>query len=346
MRKKQIVFIFAGLVVLQMSTQCTGNLLKPDLAFNEALPEKYISPDGMTLGEDNCIYLSMNNASNIDFPSKVLRITENDQLEEVIDLLPHPETGVASPLGITFASDGNLYVSDNQSFATNKPNMSRLLKISMKNGKAEKCEVVATGLNIANGITTLGNRIYVAETSLNAGEPHKSGVYRFELSELKTENPVQVNGIGDPHLITILETESTEYKIGANGLAFNSNGELFVCNFGDAEILKLMLDPDGNVISSEVFAKGKGMLSADGMQIDKEDNLWIADFIGNAIVKISPEGAIRIVAKNGQSDGHDGSLDAPSECIRRGDRIYVSNIDLSFGPNVSDSIRTMSIIEL
>ena len=42
MRKKQIVFIFAGLVVLQMFTQCTGNLLKPDLAFNEALPKKYM----------------------------------------------------------------------------------------------------------------------------------------------------------------------------------------------------------------------------------------------------------------------------------------------------------------
>ena len=130
------------------------------------------------------------------------------------------------------------------------------------------------------------------------------------------------------------------------GLAFNSKGELFVCNFGDAEVLKLKLDPDGNVISRKVFASGNGMLSTDGMQIDKEDNLWIADFIGNAIVKISPEGKVQIVAKNGQSDGSDGALDAPSECIRRGDKIYVSNIDLTFGPNVSDQIHTMSIIEL
>lgn len=346
MRKKQIVFIFAGLGLSFLLTQCSGNLLTPGLAFNKALPEKYMCPDGMTLGGDNCIYLSMNNASNKKYPSKVLRITEDDRIEEIIDLLPHPETGVASPLGITFATDGNIYVSDNQSFASDKPNLSRLLRVSMENGEAVKCEVVATGLNMANGITSIGNRIYVTETNLNIGEPLKSGVYRFDLSELNAENPVQVEGIGDPHLIAILETKSVDYPVGANGLAFSSRGELFVCNFGDAEVLKLKLDPDGNVISKEVFASGNGMLSTDGMQIDKEDNLWIADFIGNAIVKISPEGKVQIVAKNGQSDGRNGELDAPSECIRRGDRIYVSNIDLSFGPNVSDHIHTMSIIDL
>jgi len=346
MRKKTLATVFGGLAILLILSQCTGNLLRPELAFNKALPDKYSCPDGMTLGDDHCIYLSMNNANNKSYPSKILRITEEDRIEEIIDLLPHPETGVASPLGLTFASDGNLYISDNQSFATDRPNMSRLLKVSMEDGSATKCEVVATGFNMANGITTHGNRIYVAETNLDAGEPLKSGVYRFELSELNAENPVHVKGILDPHLITILETKSPEYQVGANGLAFNSKGELYVCNFGDAEVLKLLLDPEGNVSSSEVFASGDGMLSADGMQIDKDDNLWIADFIGNAIVQISPEGKVRIVAKNGQSDGRNGELDAPSECIRRGNRIYVSNIDLSFGPNESDPIHTMSIIEL
>ena len=53
-----------------------------------------------------------------------------------------------------------------------------------------------------------------------------------------------------------------------------------------------------------------------------------------------------IVAKNGQTDGANGELDAPSECIRRGDKVYVSNIDLTFGPNTTDDVHTMSIIEL
>lgn len=42
----------------------------------------------------------------------------------------------------------------------------------------------------------------------------------------------------------------------------------------------------------------------------------------------------------------DGSLDAPSECIRRGNRLYVANIDLTYGPNTSDDIHTIPVFEL
>ena len=123
----------------------------------------------MTIGADGKIYLSMTNVTKPEFPAKVVRITKDDKIEEVIDLLPHPETGVAKPLGIVFGPDGNLYVSDNQSFATDEMNMSRLLKVYMNNGIAEKCELVASGFNMSNGITVRGNELFVAETNLNAG---------------------------------------------------------------------------------------------------------------------------------------------------------------------------------
>jgi sugar lactone lactonase YvrE len=335
------------LFLLTILTGCEEKMKTPGLAFGKALPEKYNSPDGMTIGNDGCIYLSMTNVNKPQFPAKIVRITVDDKIEEVKQMLPHPETGVAKPLGIVFGPDGNLYVSDNQSFATDKMEMSRLLKVTMNGGKAEKCEVVAEGFNMSNGITVRGNALFVAETNLNAaGDVFKSGVYRFEISELNAENPVKVTGIGDPHLINVFETKNKEVTVGANGVAFNSKGELFVCNFGDAEVLKLLVDESGKVTSSEVFAFGNGMVSVDGMQIDNEDNIWIADFLGNAIVKITPEAKVVIVAKNGQTDGANGELDAPSECIRRGDKVYVSNIDLTFGPNTTDDVHTMSIIEL
>ena len=86
-------------------------------------------------------------------------------------------------------------------------------------------------------------------------------MYRFNFSELNPENPIKVTGIGDPHLITVLETKNQDVSVGANGVAFNSKGELFVCNFGDAEVLKLDVDDKGKVTSTEVFAKGNGMVS-------------------------------------------------------------------------------------
>jgi sugar lactone lactonase YvrE len=337
-------FITYTLILLLF--QCGQKMKTPELAFGKPLPEKYNSPDGMTLGPDGCIYLSMNTVGNFDFPAKVLRITESDAMEEVIDLTPHPETGVASPLGIVFGPDGNLYISDNQSFATETPGLSRLFKVTMKESQAIKCEVVAIGFNMSNGITTRGNAIYVAETNLNAGTPHRSGVYRFEIDELSAENPLQVTGMGDPHLITTIETHNEGHPVGANGVAFDSKGNLFLCNFGDAEVFKMTLDTSGKVITKEVFAKGQGMESVDGLQIDDEDNLWIADFLGNAIIKIDPAGAVKIIAKNEQTDGARGELDAPSECIRRGNKVYVSNIDLTYGPNTKDSVHSMSIINL
>ncbi len=346
MKRNLIKLIFSGLFILLITVRCGEKLKTPKLAFGKALPEKYNSPDGLTLADDNCIYLSMNNVNNFEYPAKILRITEDDQIEEVIDLIPHPETGVASPLGLVFASDGNMYVSDNQSFATKKAGMSRLLRVNMNGKTAQNCEVVATGFHMANGITVRGDFVYVAETNLNVGKPHKSGIYRFSLAELNSATPLVVTGIDDPHLITVFETKNEAHPVGANGVAFNSKGELFVCNFGDAEVYKYLVDENGKVISNELFASGNGMLSVDGMQIDKEDNLWIADFLGNAVIRISPSGNVAIIAKNGQTDGANGELDAPSECVRRGDKVYVSNIDLTYGDNTADQIHSMSIIEL
>jgi len=314
------------------------------------LPDKYNSPDGMALGRDGCIYVAMNNAGEgfkFEYPAKIVRITPKDKIEEVCDLPKHPQTGVASPLGICFAADGNLYVSDNQMFATTQRGLSRLLRVNMADGKAKSVEVVATGLNVANGITSRGDAIYVCDSTLDEESPMSSGVYRIPLSELNAANPVRLTGKGDPHLIFTLKTKNPDHKVGANGIAFDLHGHLYVCNFGDVEIWKLTLDTGGRVMASDLFVKGGGLESVDGLQCDAQGNLWVADFLGNAIACISTRtGQVNIIAKNAVSDGAYGELDGPSECIRRGNKVYVSNIDITYGPNKADNVHTISVIDL
>ncbi len=345
MGRKAIVAGLAGLLL----AGCAGmGQYTPTVGFR--LPEKYNSPDGMTLGKDGCIYLALNNAGKefkFEHPAKIIRITPDDRLEEVVDLPAHPETKVASPLGIGFASDGNLYVSDNQMFATEKLGKSRLLRVVMKDRKAVRVEVVATGLNMANGLACRGDAVYVCDTTLGSESPMPSGVYRFRIADLKAGKPVRVTGLKDPRLLVTLETRSTEHKVGANGLGFDSKGNLYVCNFGDREVIKVVFDAAGKVAGRSVLARGAGMLSTDGLQPDAEDNLWVADFLGNAVFKIcSRTGKVTCIAKNGPTDGSDGGLDAPSECIRRGNRVYVSNIDITYGPNKHDAVHTISVIDL
>lgn len=323
-------------------------LLKPALLAK--LDESCSSPDGMCIGKDGNIYLSMNN-KNTEFksPCKIMRITKDDLLESFCELPGHPDTKICSPLGIGFGSDGNLYVSDNQMFVKPDLGKSRVLRVVIKDGKAEKVETVVTGLNMANGLACKGDSVYVNDTTLGSTKPMPSGVYCFKISELKGDAPVAVTGLNDPHLIVKVSTENADptYQVGANGLDFDSKGNMYVCDFGDAEVMKVTFDADGKIASAKSLAKGGGMLSADGCHTDQEGNLWIADFMGNAVAKVNCEtGAVTIVAKNPPGDGVDGSLDAPSECIRRGDKVYVSNIDITYGPNAGDAVHTMSVITL
>ena len=314
-----------------------SGLMKPRIGF--MLPEKYNSPDGMTLGKDGCIYLSMNNVVLPQHPAMILRITPDDKLEEVVTLPPHPDTGRASPLGIAFGSDGNLYVADCQAFYTKEPAKSRLLRVNMKDGKAAGCDVVAVGFNMSNGVAAKDDCIYVCETTLNKETPMASGVYRFTAAELDAKNPAKVTGLNDPRLVIKLSTQNKDHLNGANGLDFDAAGNMYVCNFGDREVIKVTFDDAGKIKSQDVLAKDHGMESADGLHCDAAGNVWVADFLGNAVVRIDAKsGAVTVVAKNGESDGADGSFHAPSECIRRGSKLYVSNINLTYGPHKSSKL--------
>jgi len=309
------------------------------------LAGQYTNPDGMTI-KDGVIWLSVNNLAS-GKTSCIAKITKDDRIEKIIDLPPNPETGICSALGLTFAADGNLYVSDNQNHAGKGLGKSRVLRVVFEGGKAARAEVVAVGLHAANGIAAKGDSLYVNETTFGAGDPMDSGTYRFRLAELKAGAPLKVGGTTrDPHVIFTMKTRG-QYKVGANGLCFDEAGNLFVANFGDREIWKVSFDGAGNVKERELFTTVACAESIDGMQYDGEGGIWFADFIGNAVVRVDARsGAAALVAKNPPGAGLQGELDSPSECIRLGNKVYVSNIDLTFGPHQADDKQTISIIDL
>ncbi len=339
-----LVFMVAGCKNTRRVAAVDSSGLKPArLAIR--LPPEYRNPDGMTIREGQ-IWLTINNVAQ-DAPSCIVRITAGNKLEKVIDLPKSPETGTVSALGLVFAADGNLYVSDNQNLAGQGFGKSRVLRVTMQEGRATGVEVVATGLHAANGIAAAGDSIFVNETTFGDAKPLISGTYQFKLADLKAEAPVRVDGTPqDAHVIFTMKTVG-QYPVGANGLCFDSAGKLYVANFGDREIWRLTFGGDGRVAQSEMFAKVYCAESIDGMQYDGAGNIWFADFIGCAVIKLCTQtGMATLIAKNAPGDGANGELDAPSECIRLGNKVYVSNIDLTFGPNTADDIHTISVIDL
>ena len=79
------------------------------------------------------------------------------------------------------------------------------------------------------------------------------------------------------------------------------------------------------------------MRTTDGLCVDKEDNIYVADLSENAIFKVTPQGKVQILAKSPDCDGSRGGLDQPGEAIVRGDKLIVSNFDLVTG---TDKVNT------
>ena len=341
------IFMLSGCAT---TTKCcvseAGVLKTPAIAVS--LPEKYNTPDGMMLYKGD-ILLSIPNANNQDYIGTILKIDENDNCSEFIALPPHPETGKVFPLGIIEGTDGHIYVADNQAFS-GAIGKSRLLRITMKRGKPVSCATVVEGFVIANGIASHDGYIYVAETQLiPTAYPLPSGVYRFKLSELDEKNPIRLKRGGeDEHLIIKIETHKKDTPFGSNGVGIDRKGNVYLTNFGDAQILKFTFDKKGNVASQEVFVEDPAMLSADGIKVDsKMGVIYIADFSGNAIhTACLCCGKVTTLAKNGITDGSYGLLDRPSEVCRRGNLLYISNIDLTGGDNAFDAPHNISVIDL
>jgi len=337
-------FVLAGCA----ETPTEPGLKQPTLAIE--LPEKYNTPDGMTLDpKTGDIILSCPNFNDTSHPAKMLRIDTDDRITEIVDLPPHPQTKKVGPLGVDVGPDGHLYVADNQTFFDRDDHQSRLLRVVMEGGKAVRCEVVATGFIMANAVSCYGDCVYVTESKLDTkAEPMPSGVYRFTIAELKADDPVKLEpGAKDPHLLVTLQTKNMEW-VGANGMGFDADGNMFVCNFGDAQIIKITFDAGGNVASQKVLAEGAGMKSCDGMKVDpKTGDVYVADFLGNAVHKVDGKtGKVTTLARNDNTDGAGGLLDRPSEVCLRAGKCYVANIDLPLAGNTYDAPHTISVIEL
>jgi len=339
------IMLFSVLIPFLVTVTGCGEMT-PQLAVE--LPEKYNTPDGMVVGHDKSIYISCNNWNDPNYAAKILRLDESDALSEYYTLPVHPDTGKANPLGIDIGPDGNFYIADNQAPYSNDYK-SRLLRIFTDNGRPVRCEVVATGFILTNGVACTEEYVYVAESTLEAGaSPMPSGVYRFTYDEFESGTVELKPGGEDEHLVVSLMTRNPDWPVGANGIDTDRRGNLFVGNFGDAELMRFRFNQEGQVTSREVFAKNKGMESIDGLKVHpRSGDIYIADFLGNAVHKVDRRsGKVTTLAKNKNTTGEEGLLDGPSEVCFRGNRLYVSNIDLTAGENVYDVPHTISVLEM
>lgn len=120
---------------------------------------------------------------------------------------------------------------------------------------------------------------------------------------------------------------------GANGLAFDAAGALYIANTADDRILKY--DPASGSLSS--FAESVN--GADGLVVDGHGSLWVAANQADEIVALDARG--RVAERRGafQGFGPDGAAKGllfPASLALSGGSLYVTNLALSLTPALGD----------
>ena len=318
-------------------------------------PETCATPDGMAIDSKGRLVIAAPNFNDTRRPAVLFRMDEPGGRPYVWTRVPPLEkTGLAAPMGICFGPEGELYVCDNQGWSGSERgrNEGRLLRLDFKDDKLAGCAVVARGMEHPNGVKYHDGMLYVTQSSLS-GIRHPSGklvsgVYRFRPTD---RDVVVKNTREDPQLILTVVTRNPFCQYGLDGIVFDSRGRLFLGNFGDGVIHRVTFGSDGGVASITEFAKtdfdysdpsSKDFLSratkakmrtTDGMCVDAEDNIYVADFSNNAIAKVSPNGAVSVVRQDPDGDGKNGGLNQPGEPIVWKGRLVVSNFDAVIGPD-------------
>lgn len=278
------------------------------------MPPTCTTPDGMCVDAKGRLVIACPNNDRKQ-PGAVFRLESPCGVPvKWFDVPPCKESGYASPMGICFGPEGELYVCDNQ-----KDSKGRLLRITFKDDKLDKCEVVAYGLDNANGVKYLNGRLYLTQAFLynvkRGDGAASSGLYMFSA---KDRNVKVSNTPADEQCVFSDVTRNPQIRGGLNGVAVDAKGFIYTGNYGDGRVWKLTPGQDGRIVKSEeIIHAGGPSVTPDGMCVDPQGNIYIADMRGDALQRIRPCGEVEVLRK--------GGFVRPSEpCVWNGS-VYVAN---------------------
>jgi len=269
------------------------------------LPPGTAHPEGLTVDADGNLYVADFDVSKAAGPGNVIVLDHTGKLLRKLDV------AASSPLllGLAFQPrTGALLVLD---FGAGN-----VLKVDPQTGAAKV--FASIGPPPAHGINAL--------TFDPDGNVYVSDSFAATIWKLDAVTGAPTSWIFDP---VTLGTSGVP-PFGANGLAFNNaHDALFVANTGNDTIVRIPVDASFNPDAPKVFVNS--INGADGLIIDRDDNLWVAANQADEIVVVDPSG--KAIAKLGDFDGLDPrgmarGLLFPASLVFSNGFVYVTNLAL------------------
>ena len=306
-----------------------------------SLPDYCPTPDGMAIDSEGNLVVACPNYADKTKPACIIKIDVQGNVKKWFNVPTIPETGFASPMGIAFGPDGELFICDNQGWMGTPEGQfkGRLLGCRVEGmGDSAKVttRVIADAIEHPNGVRYHNGLLYVTNSLMTKEQDPSgllvSGVYCFDPNA--TETVTVTNTKQDQNLLLSVLTYNRDCQYGLDGIVFDSKGVMYLGNFGDGSVLRVELDDQGKVLTCETWVKDlKHLRTTDGICFDENDNLYIADFSENAIAVVLPDSRVYRIAQSPDTDGAKGELDQPGEPIVWNGKLYITCFDCVTGPD-------------
>ncbi|MCL2104426.1 MAG: hypothetical protein FWH21_05135 [Kiritimatiellaeota bacterium] len=316
-------------------------------------------PDGMAQDKQGNFYVSAPNFVKQEYPGIIMKLDKKTKQWSIFcSGLLNPDTKMAFPMGLEFGEDGNLYYADNQYF-TDKGYKSRVIRVVVdpKTGEALRLEPVVENIKLANAVRCRGNALYFTDTFFDLPDKNLGGIYRVPFSAFK-DGPVKIlnkeDYAKDPYCLDVASCTPNHRgdNAASDGMCFDKAGNIYTGNFGDGHFYVMKMKPDGSYGKLETLVNDTKLLPCvDGVNYyEKKNWVFIADSERNAVLYWDINNQkLEMFWINDDTDGADGLLDQPCECMVWDGKLIISNFDYTF-PGLknakNDSVHSLSFINL
>jgi len=226
----------------------------------------------------------------------------------------------ADASGVAFNQQGDLFIAVGP-FSE----VVRIRGTDLNPQKPGSAQTFATGTPGANGIA------FDRSGNLFVSGGGSGIIYRVTPDGGAAQAAVQV----EKHARTLPDGKTQQATV-ANGLEFDRNDVLHVVDTARGAIWKVVIGPDGKGGKPSLLAQSPLLEGADGVAFDRRGTLWVAANERNALITVTPGGAVRELTKNGSQ----GPLEFPAAIVFVGDTAYIANYDTPRRDNLDANGKT------